>query len=865
MTPRTRNSNKDANFKVYYSKKVPQQIYFPHRRKTVRRPWELAKDESDTRQVRLSLEKMKGIQRMNTVQDSDEEDEEEDLEEEGGVAIDQEAKHEEDEEQRRKSKRVEIRGKRTRSVTTEADNETEDEHTRPTSKRRRKVTPNSCRRSIHIKVESKDGNILSASARRNADRSHTLGRQSTMTQLVEGRLPLSDTEEPSFKPVKHSPRLSWIGQGKKTKDKRQRTLTQMVPGMRPSEPLSDTEAEEGAANADVEQRESQAYGAAIAARLAQEGLIKEEGSDVEEPSNEDQASHKGVHRRISTNNHEDIVKQHLEAPSHVVDSVEDDEDDEDGESYRPTQFIDAPAKRIRRSSRQTSDKKQGGLRMAEVPATITRSTRRSRFSLLSTPEKRRIREIPSSQSPTDSPLTTQVSPSQKHRPPLKERSGNNTRVAETPSRPKQVIFREFTKELVPPPTLREFKSTIQDSEDEDVDLVEANENDGGGCIGAPTQAMIYGMDNAAPGRHVGTETQAILDRIDQACARPHDGGEGESSQELEDSALPGVQPDLSPELGEQFPNHTSDSEEGSQDVCPPYQTAHAGVKAEQWESVEMLDLTTQAQSLQADVSSVEGLKLANASIELPVVTEQVPSSPPIIRQPVEDTCPSTPMVIMDSEDSEDETGPTPPRKSTSRALQPSSTAFQQSSDLDEQMLQLPCSPAAQQDTQQSHSSKAEQQLHNEWLSYSQYVNERLPQSSSMIIAQDKFSYHATPMPARHLPPLQPSDHYMSQATTVDEVTPRKNRTHCTYSTNTTPHKIAGSQPLVSPSKPPPLFIPSSFPSPTKVQMEEWSSPVFGDTQTIYGAGGSMEDFSIPLPPPIEDDWKDGRVESDHGH
>lgn len=57
------------------------------------------------------------------------------------------------------------------------------------------------------------------------------------------------------------------------------------------------------------------------------------------------------------------------------------------------------------------------------------------------------------------------------------------------------------------------------------------------------------------------------------------------------------------------------------------------------------------------------------------------------------------------------------------------------------------------------------------------------------------------------------------------------------------------------SKPPPLFIPSSFPSPARVTMEGWSSPLLGRTggESQWGQG-SLEDFSIPAPPPGE--WVD---------
>ena len=63
MTPRTRTSNQSANFKVYYSKKVPQQVYFPHKKKTVHRPHSTEQDGVDKRQVRF-LPKMMRQQKI---------------------------------------------------------------------------------------------------------------------------------------------------------------------------------------------------------------------------------------------------------------------------------------------------------------------------------------------------------------------------------------------------------------------------------------------------------------------------------------------------------------------------------------------------------------------------------------------------------------------------------------------------------------------------------------------------------------------------------------------------------------------------------------------------------------------------------
>lgn len=245
---------------------------------------------------------------------------------------------------------------------------------------------------------------------------------------------------------------------------------------------------------------------------------------------------------------------------------------------------------------------------------------------------------------------------------------------------------------------------------------------------------------------------------------------------------------------------------------------------------------------------------ANTKIELPVPIEKVPSSPPIINTTVEDTCPSTPMAIMDSSDEEDDLDYTP---QNTDILQPASALVLQSNNLIEEPIQVPRSPASQHETQQSHSSKAEQQLQKEWFSYSQYVNTNAPQSSSMHVAHDKFSYDATPKLPLPSTQYHDSAHPMSQsqATTIDEDTPRRSRIqYIPISANTTPHKIDNPQLSVSPCKLPLLFVPSSFPSPTKVRMEEWSSPVLETTQNLWegGYGASLEDFSIPPPPPSDD-------------
>jgi hypothetical protein len=890
MTPRTRSTNKDANYKVYYSKKVPQQIHFPHRRKIVRRP--LPKDASDKKQMRFLPDKMR-VRR--DVVDLEEEVDEEDMEG-GGVVIGSEAE-EEVEEETGSGKSTKARGQKRRREAADTEEEDEGEPVEPIPKRRRQAAaPKSTRRSKPADRNSDDKDDAAPNnTRREVDRSRTLRRQSTMTQLVEGRRPLSDTEEPAFKPVKRSPRVSWGGSGKKAKDKKQRTLTQMVAGMTPLEIESDEEVQQQPHDEEAEERESQAYGEAIAARLAQEGLIQEKSDGVEEAAHSADQEPRATSPRDSRieDDGKDLPAESADAPLLVVHSVEDDTEDE--ESYQPTQYIDAPVTRTRASPRRTSAVRPQRPQPTDTPPSTTRSKAKSKFGLLSTPEKRRVREIPSSQSPAETPLSTQVSSSKAHRSPLQERSSNVTQAAETPSKRKQVTFSLPAQEPVPPPTLRKFKSTIQDSEDEEDDLIEADENDGGRGVGAHTQTLIQNMDAIPHGRDVGYETQAMLDQIDEACNADEQNRSRESSEELGVSIFDRVQSspeqlgvsifdraesspeelgvsifdrayESSPELGEPAKPRNARPLEASAEIHSSYHTSYLGVKQEPSHEESAPQQTVEGDAHSNYHASHVGVKqeqfqeanLDDESLveaeadpesdnaELPVTT-QVPSSPPIL-QPVEDTCPSTPLVIMDSSDEEDEPNPTPPPPQSSRTIsQPSLNVLQQHTIPDASAVQVPRSPTLQQESQRSHSSKAEQQIQNQWFSYSQYVKARPAQSSSMHVAHDKFSYDATPKPPRG------TGFLMSQATTVDEVTPRKNRTQHT-SANTTPRKIASSQPFSSPSKPPPLIIPSSFPSPAKARMlmDGWSSPVAGRTQE-WGNGGSLEDFSIPPPPPVEED------------
>ncbi|KAE8836605.1 hypothetical protein PTNB73_04562 [Pyrenophora teres f. teres] len=840
MTPRTRSGNGEAEPKVYYSKKVPQQVHFPHKRKTVRRRTSSVRDGSGKRQLVFVPEKMKKQGTPRVIGDSDEESEGLDGGlEDGHVSLSPQA----DEEHGTTRKRNKTANKRGREMMQEDDSE-DDELVEPRNKHQRKAAPpKNKRRSRRVQADSNDDSDGSIKP----DRQRMLIRQSTMTQLVEGRKPLPGSEGPDFRPVKQGPRLSWSGRGKTTKDGKQRTLTQMVPGMRPLEIMSDEDVGDTLSDIEAQEADSHTYRDAVARRLAQQGLYRNDHGGDEEARENIQSS---VKKEVQEN---EEVADSQDVPELVVQSVEDDTDGEGEDSYKPTQFIDAP---ITTATRRTTRQR------AVAPVTNTGETsyvqqkavgsRKARFSLLSTPEKRRVREIPSSQSPADSPLSTQFTPHRLHRSPLKRCTGNEIQAPETPSKRKQVTFKMPSKTPVPPPSLRKFESTIQDSEDEDDGVIEE--------------------DALSSGCSVGADTQAVLDQIDQACAVAGKNGETEaetgSSQELDDSTVLRSLNEASPELGEP---QTQSS--GRQQRTVPDEDSHpyagsTSIKQEPVEDVDGDDLVAlpAAQSQPPHKGSMGSSATISAEAELPTVTEQLHSTPPI----VQDTCPSTPMAIPE-DSSDEEATPHPSKQPTQHRP---STQIQQSTDLDGELIQVPRSPTPQRsETQESHTSKAEQQLQNEWFSYSQYVHDaRHPQSASMQVAPDAFSYNATPRPppttvsnphqyARRHPAT--ATHAASQATTIDEITqrtPRKtNSTQHLSSTHTTPHRIANSQPTISPVRPPPLFIPSSFPSPERAGVDGWSSPVLGGATQGVGGGGydrssqwgaSLEDFSIPLPPPM---------------
>ncbi|KAF2628650.1 hypothetical protein BU25DRAFT_409679, partial [Macroventuria anomochaeta] len=798
MTPRTRTSNKDANYKIYYSKKVPKQVYFPHKKKTVRRPESAEQDGVEKRQMNFLPKKMR-----QQKSEAEEGTEGEKTEEE---SIMQEAATEET----AKSTPVNRRRSKKRNSNDVGEGSVSDEEPVTTSSKRR-------RRTTAPKEEP----------------SRTLRRQSTMTQLADGRRPSISADEPDFKLVKRRSRVSWGGVGtERERDKKQRTLTQMIPGMGR---LSKKELEE-MSDLDAELEEDQTSNDVVSQSLIEQGLLELDGPTHGAAAVQQSGDAEDDSAKVREENEHDLPIVMQEQASVIIQSIEGMAEDDDEEDYQPTQFIEAPSRRTRQTPRRTAT------RQPSSKADRPEKSAKSRFNLLSTPEKRRIFEIPSSQSPAESVLSTQTSPQKSNRSILRQCTTNMTIVAETPSKRRQVTFQEHTVQRAPPASLRKFESTIQDSEDEE-----------GSDIGddITEQDQMDGANQSMHGQAIGADTQAVLQQIDLACANEDDNlhlDSRGSSGEPEEPSVRQRPHQSSPELGESWAPVIYDDDGPG---YGSYRSAHSGSKSQSLrdadaskESLPVLDQTNEISQLDMTTQLVPA--------------DNIPSTPPMIQPQPDEDLPSTPMVIGDksSEEEDAEPEPTPPRTVQRIVPQPLSTLLHQSTDLDGESVQVPRSPSADRETQQSHSSKAEQQLQSEWLSYSQYVHARAPNSSSMHAAADAFSCNATPQLLRTGALVASSARVQhSQATTVDEVTPRKNRTQRVVSANTTPHRISKSQPFVSPEKPPSLFIPSSFPSPSRAAMGGWSSPVMARTQNGYGSSqvlGSLEDFSIPLPPPVED-------------
>ncbi|CAN9171132.1 unnamed protein product [Alternaria alternata] len=800
MTPRTRSSNRDADYKVYYSKKVPQQVQFTHKRKIVRRPSSPVRDDAK-RQMIFLPEKMK-TRDIPVVADSDEDSDEgleEDLED-GGVPIEPQVKEEEEQPSARKAKG---KSKKRSSDVLPQDSDGDEEPVEPTSKRRRTVvSPKNHRRSKRVAIDADDAKDATAIK---TNRERTLRQQSTMTQLLDGRKPLPDSEGPE----------------------KQRTLTQMIPRMRAQEVMSDEDLDEALSDDEAEQRDSQTYGDAVAQRLAQQGLHRIEGNSIKEQEAADD-----IVGDIQQNSEDQYIKKEPTAdsqdtPDVVVQSVEDEVDEDCEDSYKPTQFIEAPVTRTTRATRRGNAPRATATGGTSCSPQKQHKTRKARFSLLSTPEKRRVRVIPSSQSPADSPLSTQVSPQKLHRSPLKACSSNPIVAPDTPSKRKRVTFKMPSKTPIPPLTLRKFESTIQDSEDEDEGLIEEDLPANKHRKDEGARSFSSRLETAS-GKLIGADTQAMLNQIDQACADADEEdvvGESRSSQESDDlPALRGHnQP--SPELGE--PNKSSTGRSSSHSMEPVTVKQELEYDDDDDEDEDATILPTTQSILPNEESRIASDITTSTEEGRPPQTEQLRSTPPVIEGYTQYTCPSTPMVINDDSSWEEpytSPNPTPPQSSRRQLPPPPLTSIQPSADLDDPAIQVPRSP--EHETQESHSSKAEQQLQNEWFSYSQYVHARPPESSSMRAAPDAFSYNATPRLPHQTQTTaphsrqqqQPSAYHPSQATTVDEITqrthttPRHKRTQQFGSTHTTPHRIPSSQPALfsSPNKPPPLFYTEQF-------------------------------------------------------
>ncbi|KAF2116295.1 hypothetical protein BDV96DRAFT_573734, partial [Lophiotrema nucula] len=798
MPARTRTSNQDTSFKVYYSKRVPKQRHFPERRKIVRRKPSTRQEEREYRQKTI----VPGRHRTaSAVLDS--EDEEELVEGAG------QRRSQRNDQQRQSSNSVprqrrtgaSMQGmKRKRNFIKEEISEGDEEPIQPTPKRRRntpkiKQEPSAAVDEGLLSDAEEENGLQAALSASDAEEEETemirRRRQSTMTQIVGGRRPRRGDREPEFKPIKRAPRKSWSG-GSVTTDVHQRTLTQMVPGLVPLGLMSDEDEEEDEEHLESEpESDSQSYNDAIVAHLSRHGVFSPDGNDRNKT-------------RTSVNGGD------LEV--------------EDDESFVLTRNSQKMSSKLNRSSKQTT-REENIKASPDVPRVAMGISTRARFGLLSTPEKRKIHEIASSQSPAESMLSTQSSPRKLNRSPLKECSANI--LQDTPSRKKQVTFQEPARVSASPALRRKFGSIVQDSDEEDTSWSEGDEEfDKQVDVDVSVRTFVQGSS-------VGEETQAVLDQIDQACAH------------AERDVVPGIR-EVSQELGEpldrrDFPD---EEEEGPQDT----------VGRDGRPSSHNVSRVLDQESMNVPSVSAESVRAGSASRQ---------DFQPFDLAEVEDL-PSSPIVIKDEPSDDDEHIPTPPQPSR-RSLHPTphepSQALAEPTDLDGEPIHAPHSPSQRRpETQHSHCSKAERQPHSELTSYTQYRHRH--QSSSMHVAHDQFSYQATPFPATTMRQERPLRGTMgvSQATTIDGTqltpknTPRKAATQVPRSANTTPRKEADASVYVSPQQPPPLSIPSSFPTPGRTRGEIWSSPTF--ERIISGNGASIEDFSIPPLPPLDDDIED---------
>lgn len=238
----------------------------------------------------------------------------------------------------------------------------------------------------------------------------------------------------------------------KTGEKRQQTLTQMTHGLMLIPMASDNE--------DEDDNDDNGYTLAIEQHLAGHGIHK--------PSHERSPPKSPVHQHLGTLKrlHEWMTNQETQAHHHSnhVASL-----------HRPTKV-------------KTENPK--------------------------TPPRRRLLEIPSSQSPPESPLSTQKSTERHSRYPLEERSSNPQDLLESPSKGRiAATSNQAIRKLVPQtnkvvkgertgfsptPLHRIFQSTIQDSDEEEE-------------LGSDDE------DTDTNSHTIGDETQAVTNQIDPAC------------------------------------------------------------------------------------------------------------------------------------------------------------------------------------------------------------------------------------------------------------------------------------------------------------------------------------------------------------
>ncbi|OAG12191.1 uncharacterized protein CC84DRAFT_1201254 [Paraphaeosphaeria sporulosa] len=855
--PNTRSGNKTANFKAYFSKKAaPHQQHFPHWRKVVRRPD--PHDDGGKKQMKFLPEMMR---RRSTVQDSDDE---------GGESVE-----DEDVEEVQRKRAGKKRNSDVMCEMVKVEEDSEEDPVQQTPKRRRKdalvdtAQRSTKRRRAAAAVAQVPESEASDETEQEVAPKPRLRRQSTMTQIVDGRSPGPGSIEPDFKPFKRTPRTSWGGKGNKKdtkKDVKQRTLTQMVHTMTPLVLDSDEEVE----GSETDEEVDAAYHSFIY-------------------GNEEEA---GAERHAPAEFVEEGTLSIVEGSFQVA------EDDSGEDEYQPTQFIEAPAKKSRRTPLRSS------IRLRDTPASKSPASAspKTRFGLLSTPEKRGVFEIASSQSPPETLLSTQNTPQRSGRRPLKPRSVNVLRMAETPSKRgadipskrKQVTFQDGPQEQIPPPALRKFASTIPDSEDELGDLSESDGQFDVDGVRQDTQARPRDANGLISGADIGEETQAMLLDIDRACANPPRNtvqAGREKSEELGEP-IDRYDAEASQELGLQSPSHPASSSTNE--------------KSSEVSELPPLPFSSPKPCELAAANEEPGLFTDNPTT--PTTVHQLPSSPPI-----KDFRTQSPTMMF----AEDETPEEADEPVTAVASQPSTPTKQlrsspvedfrtnstipmfdddqPSEDLDDVPTATPAalrhpdiqvfrSPPAHLRPEPSHSSQAEQQLHSEYQTYSQY-RRPAPFPSSMHVAHDShYSYQATPrpLPKVHSTQFLPDMHFshVSQATTVGptqispKTTPQKPKVKIEHmfprsatqtpkrhrqdrSATTTPKSLrAFGLPMSSPdaSHPPPtLFIPSSFPSPARVTMDGWSSPVFekyAEGESQWGVG-SLDEFSIPAPPPEE--------------